>query len=112
MTSNQSKIERQVMASVGVIYTARKLTSRLALECYALALSFAGAAFFVSLPHVLQNLTQVAHGGIASIGVYFVSAVLGTKLVVQLALLVGACALIALGVDVARSSPPARTFAA
>ncbi len=106
-----SKIEQQVMAGVAVVYAARKLTSRLALECYALALSVAGLAFFASLPHVFANLAQVAQGGAVSIGVFFISAVLGTKLVVQLALLIGAVALVAMGVDIARSSAPARRFA-
>jgi hypothetical protein len=112
MTKKISKIEQQVMAGVAVVYTARKLTSRFALECYALALSFAGAAFFVSLPNVFQNLTHVAHGGVVSIGVFFLTAILQTKLVVQIAVLVGAAALMALGVDVARSAAtPTRNFA-
>ncbi len=37
----QSKIEQQVMASVGVIYVTRRLLSRQALEIYALALPLA-----------------------------------------------------------------------
>jgi hypothetical protein len=107
-----SKIEQQVMASVGVVYTARMLTSRLALECYALVLSVAGAAYSVSLPNVLANFTHVANGGLLSIGTFLVSAVLGTKLVVQVAVAVGAVALVAMGVDIARSAPSSRTLAA
>jgi len=107
-----SKIERQVMAGVAVVYAVRKLTSRLALECYALALSFAGAAFFVSLPNVFQNLTHVAQGGVVSIGVFFVSAILQTKLVVQVAVLIATASLVLIGVDIARSAAaPARRFA-
>jgi hypothetical protein len=106
-----SKIEQQVMAGVAVVYTARKLTSRFALECYALALSFAGAAFFVSLPNVFQNLTHVAQGGVVSIGVFFLTAILQTKLVVQVATLIGIASLILIGVDMARSATPSRRFA-
>ena len=105
----QSKIEQQVMASVAVIYTARRLTSRFAFECYALALSFAGAAYFASLPHVAANLLNVASGGVPSIGTFVVSAILGTKLVVQVAVAVGACALVALGIDMTRSKQPLLT---
>jgi hypothetical protein len=107
-----SKIEQQVMASVGVIYIARKLTSRFALECYALALSFVGAAFFVSLPHVAVNLLHVTNGGLPSIGTFVVTAVLQTKLVVQIATLIGAVSLILLAVDIVRSlNTPSRRFA-
>ncbi len=98
----ESKIEQQVMASVAVVYAVRKLTSRFALECYALALSFAGAAFFVSLPHVAANLINVASGGAPRIGTFLISAILGTKLIVQLAVLIGICAIVAIGVDMAR----------
>lgn len=112
MAKNISKIEQQVMAGVAVVYTARRLTSRFALECYALTLSLAGAAYFVSLPNVLSNLTHVAQGGLVSIGVFFVSAVLHTKLVVQVATLIGMVSLILMGVDVARSAAtPVRRFA-
>lgn len=101
----KSKIEQQVMAGVAVVYTARMLTSRFALECYALALSFAGTAYFVSLPNVAANLLHVASGGLPSISTFLVSAVVGTKLVVQLALLVGTAAVVFMGFDIARQSP-------
>lgn len=101
------------MASVGIIYVARKLTSRLALECYALILSLVGVAYFVSLPNVVANFTHVAQGGLVSIGAFLVAAVLGTKLVVQVAVLVGAVALALMVVDMVRSTPASRqTFAA
>lgn len=108
----QSKIEQQVMAGVAVVYATRKLTSRFALECYALALSFAGAAYFVSLPHVFQNLIQVEHGGVISVGVFFLTAILQTTLAVQVAVAVGAVSLTMIGADVARSAAaPVRQFA-
>ncbi|MEI6864090.1 MAG: hypothetical protein WCK46_01825 [Candidatus Adlerbacteria bacterium] len=105
----RTKIEQQVMASVAVVYTARRLTSRFALECYALALSFVGTVFFVSLPHVAANLSNVAGGGAGSIEAFIISAVLGTKLIVQLALVVGTCALVAMGVDMSRQTASGRT---
>lgn len=101
---NQSKIEQQVMASVAVVYTARTLTSRFAFECYAFVLSFAGAAYFVSLPNVAANLLQVAQGGLPSIGTFFVGAVLGTKLVVQVALAIGIFSLGLIALDLIRSN--------
>ena len=107
-----SKIEQQVMASVGVIYVARMLTSRLAVECYALVLSFVGAAYFVSLPNVLANFSHVAQGGLANVGTFLIAAVLGTKLVVQVAVLIGAVAFVGMVADILRSpSSPVRHFA-
>ena len=106
----KSKIEQQVMASVAVVYTARRLTSRFAFECYALGASFIGAAFFVSLPHVAANLSNVASGGIPSISAFFISAILGTKLIVQLAVLVGFCSVVALGVDMTKKQPLLTSF--
>lgn len=112
--STQSKIEQQVMASVGVIYVARKATSRFAVECYALLLSIAGAAYFVSIPHVFANFAHVTSGGLMSIGTFIVGAVLGTQLVVQIAVAVATVALFAMIVDLLRSvtAPTNRTFAA
>jgi len=106
----QSKIEKQVMAGVAVVYTARKLTSRFAFECYAFVLSFAGAAYFVSLPNVFQNLIQVAQGGVVGIGIFFLTAVLQTKIAVQVALFIGAASLVLMGFDMARSTSPGRRF--
>ena len=100
------------MASVGIIYTARMLTSRLALECYALVLSFAGAAYFVSLPNVVSNFGHVAQGGLVNVGAFLVAAVLGTKFVVQVAVLVGAVAFVGMLADIMRSkTSPTRRFA-
>lgn len=107
----RSKIEQQVMAGVGVVYAARKLTSRFALECYALALSFAGAAYFVSLPHVAQNLFNVTSGGFPSVETFVLAAVLHTKLVVQIAMAVGLASVLLIGADMVRSSSAERRFA-
>jgi hypothetical protein len=106
----RSKIEQQVMASVGVVYAVRKATSRLALECYALVLSLAGTAYFVSLPHVWANFMHVANGGVLSVGTFVITAVLSTKLVVQIAVSVGAIAFILMAVDVVRGTSQQETI--
>lgn len=103
-----SKIEQQVMAGVAVAYALRKLTSRTALECYALFVCAFIVTFFVSLPHVFQNLLSVAEGGIPTIMLFLFSAVVGTKLLVQVALGVGAVALMTLARDLARARPQVR----
>jgi len=98
-----TKIEQKVMASVLVVYAGRKLRSVRALEIYTLVLSAAGIVSLVSVSHVAANFAAIAHGGLGGISVFVLSAVLQTKLMVQLALLVGAAALIALLVDATRS---------
>ncbi len=97
-----SKIEQQVLASVAVIYAARKLTSAFAFKVYGLVVSALGIAAFVSLSNVMANFASVADGGLANIVTFVVSAVLGTTLVVQLALALAAFASGSLVVDVAR----------
>ena len=94
------------MAGVGTIYIARQLSSRIALEIYALVLSAAGVIFFVSLPHVFANLAQVANGGVPGITAFILSAVLGTKVIVQVALFLGMIATASLAVSLTRSSVP------
>ena len=100
----KTKIEQQVMAGVASIYAWRVLSGRTALECYALFLSAFGVTLFVSLPHVFANFSSVAAGGLPNITTFILTAVLGTKLVVQLALVVGAFALLLLARDVVRPS--------
>jgi len=98
-----TNIERNVMASVAVIYIVRKLISPLALQWYALVLSVMGIALFVSVPHVAQNFQAVASGGISSILAFIFSAIISTTLVVQAWLLLGSAAIISLFLRVARS---------
>ena len=76
------------MASVAIIYAVRKLVSIEALICYALLVSLFSISFLVSVPHVLENFSYVAHGGVPSIVVFLESAVTRTTLFVQLGLLV------------------------
>jgi hypothetical protein len=107
-----SKIEEQVMAAVGVLYLARIATSKRALKVYALLLSFGGIAMFASLPNVAHNFGMVMANGLPSVGAYIVAAVLGTKIIVQLALAVGVVAGLLLLVDIARIAPRGRSLAA
>lgn len=98
-----TRIQQQVMASVAIIYALRQLTSSLALKVYGLTLSVVGIVAFVSLSNVLSNLALVAQGGVFNVGTFVLSAVLGTTLVVQMALVVGAITLGLLLVDAVRS---------
>lgn len=99
----RTDIERQVMASVGVIYAARTLASVTALKLYVLAFSAAGIAAFVSVPNVLQNFQAVIANGPDTAVFFVVSAILGTTLVVQCALAMGAVAALSLLVSGVRS---------
>jgi hypothetical protein len=107
--THPSKIEQQVMASVGVIYTARMLTNATALKVYALVLSVWGIGRLVWVSKVLSNFWAVEKNGIGSVSNYLLYAVEHTHLTVQLALLVAAVAFVGLVVDAARSlSTPSR----
>ncbi len=98
-----TKIEQQVMASVAVIHTVRRLISFTALKVYVLAISFWGIVALVSVGSVAANFTNVAHGGVGSVAAFLVSAVLGTKLLVQLGLLAAVFALGTLCADFIKS---------
>ena len=85
-----TNIEERVMGSVAVIYATRALLSMTALKVYALVLSAAGIVAFVSISNVATNFVNVAEGGVGSVAIFVVSAIVGTTLLVQLALAVGA----------------------
>ncbi|MDE2213115.1 MAG: hypothetical protein KGJ34_01090 [Patescibacteria group bacterium] len=95
-----STIEQRTMATVRLIYFGRLLMSRTALESYFLALSLLGIASFVSVPHVLQNLSQVGVGGSA---LFLTTAIAKTKLLVQGALFIAAVAFLALLMDICKA---------
>ncbi|MDP4020612.1 MAG: hypothetical protein Q8P58_01020 [Candidatus Adlerbacteria bacterium] len=97
-----SKLEQRVMGNIAVIYAARKLVSITALKLYALVFSLGGIVAFVSVSNVMSNFVNVAHGGVGSIALFTVSAVLGTTLLVQVALALCAAATISLVVPVFR----------
>ena len=96
----QSKIERQVMASVGVVYTARLLVSRIAVELYALAAAGIALWQFTWVHHVLANWAQV---GAAHTVQYLSYAFVHTQLATQLAVVVAAIAASAFIVDAIRT---------
>jgi hypothetical protein len=100
----QSKIERQVMASVAVVYTVRKLISRTAIELYVLALATVAMWRLVWVHRVLQNFSTEQRYGLSATGNYLLVAVEHTQVAVQLTLLVAACAFVALVLDFARSA--------
>jgi len=95
-----SKIEERVMANITLIYAARILKSATALKLYALIGSAVGLVALVSISNVVANFVNAAEGGVGSMAVFTVSAVLGTTLVVQLALAVAAASAISLVVPV------------
>lgn len=99
----KNSIEQQVMATVAVVYVARRLTSRTALELYALVVSTVGIVAFVSVSNVTANLVNAAQNGIESIVVYMVAAILGTTIVVQIALVLGVVAFLLLVSDIIKS---------
>lgn len=89
MQKQSSNIERQVMASVGVIYGARLLVSRVAIELYALAV--AGYAL-VQLTWVHMVFANWARVGLSGSGQYLSYAFFHTHLPTQLALVAAAVA--------------------
>lgn len=107
-----STIEQKVMASVGVIYTARRLASMTALKVYALALSCVGLVAFVSVSNVLHNFVDAMSGGVGKVFSYSFVAVTSTTLPVQAVLMVGVLALLSLAADMARSLKEQKAFIA
>ncbi len=95
-----SKIEQQVMAGVGVIYTVRTLTNATALKLY----SFVAASYvLVQLTWVHKVFANWAHVGLSGTGQFVTYAVLHTHLPVQLTLVVLAVISISLLRDAVRS---------
>lgn len=89
-------IEERVMANVALVYATRLMLSRTALKLYALLGSAAGIVALVSISNVATNFVNVAQGGVGSVAVFTVSAVLGTTLIVQVALAVAAFSAVSL----------------
>lgn len=99
----KSKIEQQVMASVGVIHTARRMVSGTALKVYALVASIYALGILVWVARIGENLAQVMNGGVLAVGNFVLYAVLHTTFVVQAVLLVATVALVSLAIDLART---------
>jgi microsomal dipeptidase-like Zn-dependent dipeptidase len=79
----QSKIEKQVMASVGIIYTGRKLLGATALKVYGLTTV---GYVLVQLIWVHKIFENWAHVGLAGTWQFLTYAVFHTHLSVQIAL--------------------------
>ena len=101
MHSMQSKIERQVMASVGVVHTARRALSATALKLYALVASVYALGILVWVSKIEENLLNVANQGLLAVGNYVLYAAFHTSVAVQLILVIAAVAFISLVVDIA-----------
>lgn len=97
----RSKIEQQVMASVGVVYTARQLVSSTALKLYVCALSLLGLAKLVWVNRVFENFSQV---GIEHSLQFMLAAVVNTNLLVQCMLVVFMIAGVSFVRDMTRST--------
>jgi uncharacterized membrane protein len=95
-------MEQKVMANVALIYTVRKMVGKTALKLYVILFSIIGITFFVSVPHVAENFSVVAQGGVGSIATFILAAVLGTTVGVQIALVLGTLALASLVADYVR----------
>jgi hypothetical protein len=98
-----SRIEQQVMAGVGVVYALRQLTSRVALECYALAAAGIALWQLTWVHKVAANFLNVEHQGLGAMGTYLSYAVVHTHPATQISLVVAAAAGIALIVDATRT---------
>ena len=96
----QSDIERQVMASVGVIWGAKLLASATAVKLYVLAAAGWVLVQLTWVHMVFQNWAQVGMGRSVQFITY---AFLHTHLPVQVAIVVAAGAGLALTVDAVRS---------
>lgn len=95
-----SKIEQQVMAGVGVIYSAKTLVGATALKLYVL---LAASWELVQLTWVHRVFQNWAHVGLSGTFQFVTYAVLHTHLAVQLTLAVLLVAGILLARDFARS---------
>src|SRR3989338_10773745 len=105
----QSRIEQQVMASVGVIYATRQLVSATALKLYICILSLYGIGRLVWVSHVFENWANVGLQGTLQFATF---AVLNTHLAVQMTLVVLMFAGVSLFLDFTRGvSASNRSFA-
>lgn len=99
------------MASVGIIHTARRITSATALKVYALVASVYALGVLVWVSKVEENLLNVMNGGVLAVGNYVLVALAHTEVAVQAVLLVATVALVSLAVDLTRTLISERSFA-
>ena len=89
------------MKKVGIIFWARRLTSRAAGECYLLILSFAGLFSFVSVPHVIANMPPATN--VVSVWNFILMATTHTHIIVQCVLAVMCLSLVLIFSDIIRN---------
>jgi hypothetical protein len=99
----QSKIEQQVMASVAVVHTARRMVSATALKLYALVASIYALGILVWVSKIEENFLNVMNGGVLAVGNYVLYAAMHTTFMVQAVLLVAIVALVSLALDLTRT---------
>ena len=104
-----SKIEQQVMAGVGVVYTVRQLTGATALKLYVCAASLYGIGRLVWVSHVFENWANVGLSGSLQ---FMAAAVLNTHTAVQLTLMVLLFAAASLLLDLVRPASSSHRLAA
>jgi hypothetical protein len=97
-----SKIEQQVMASVGVVYGVKQLVSATAIKLYVLVASVWTLGALVWVARIEQNFMTALQGGLPKTLTYIEVALTHTSLYVQLALIVAAVAGISFIVDMVR----------
>ncbi len=95
----QTKIEQQVMASVGVIHTTRRIFSMTAFKVYTLVASVYALGILVWVSRIQENLLEVMNGGVLAVGNYVLFAVTHTSVAVQATLVVAAIAFFSLALD-------------
>ncbi len=78
------------MASVRMIYAARKLITVTALKAYVLVAAILSIWKLVWVTRVEENFLHIANGGILAMGNFVLSAITHTSLVVQLVLFIAA----------------------
>src|SRR3989344_8294608 len=99
-----SKIERQVMASVGVIYVVRQIVSATALKIYALVASVWALGALVWVARIEQNFAEALRGGFTHVSSYLFAAVFNTTVFVQAVILLVAVVALSLAIDFVKSS--------
>lgn len=99
----KSRIEQQVMASVGTIYVGRRLVSGSALKLYACVAALYGLGQLVWVSRVFENLGRV---GLEHAAQFMVSAVMNTDFLVQAVLVVLVVAGASLMRDLLRNPAP------
>lgn len=91
------------MASVGAVYTVRRLVSATALKVYALVASVYALGALVWVARVQENFLGAMNGGVLAVGNYVLVALAHAEFAVQAVLFVATIALVSLAVDLART---------